>query len=119
MKLVKKAIGKKGITNGEDLSKLAKRLWGKRFIGVFVVKSLDNIPPLKEGDVAILNTDYHWYGIFKKDGKLYESDSYGMDRLGKRYKDKKPPSYFIQGKGGVDEMDCGTRLISNLLYDSQ
>jgi len=70
---------------------------------------------LKENEIAILNTNQHWYGIFKKNGTLYETDSYGEDRLGKKYIDKVPPAGFVQGANGIDNMDCGQRLLTNLI----
>lgn len=116
LKIVKKAIGKNGITNGEDLSKIAKKLFGKRFIGIYIINKQSHVPTLKNGQIAILNTSEHWYGLFKKDGQVYESDSYGIDEI-PRIRDKKPPEYFKQGRG-KDLMDCGSRLISNLYVDA-
>ena len=118
LKRIKKALGKSGITNGDDINKLAKQLFGDRFIGIFVIKGQSSVPTLKEGQIAILNKDVHWYAIFKKDGKLYETDSYGRDLLGPKYKDKLPPKSFIQGNGGVDNQDCGQRALTSLIFDA-
>jgi hypothetical protein len=118
LKLIKSAIKKKGITNGEDLHKLAKKLFGKRFIGIYVVKSINDVPTLKEGQIAVLNTNEHWYFALRKHGKLYESDSYGIDELGPKYIDIKPPKNFIQGNRGIDNMDCGQRAITNMIFDA-
>lgn len=117
--MVKKSIGKRGITTGADLDKVAKKLFGKSYRGIFLIESEEDrerVPELKNGELAILNTNEHWYAIFKKGGKLYESDSYGMDRMGRKYKNKYPPKSFIQGAAGKDQMDCGQRAITNLIY---
>lgn len=113
---MKAAIGKNGITNGADLSKVAKKLFGKRFIGIYLINTQTQIPSLKEGQIAILNSNQHWYGIYKKNGVIYESDSYGIDEI-PSIKDKKPPIQFRQGRG-KDLMDCGSRLITNLYFDA-
>lgn len=74
------------------------------------------MPTLKEGQIAILNSNEHWYGLYKRNGKTYETDSYGVDNI-PRIKDKEPPEYFKQGKG-KDLMDCGQRLLTNLMMDA-
>lgn len=96
--------------------RIAKKLFGRRFIGVFVVAKPSDAPKLKEGQIAILNTNEHWYGIYKKDGSTYETDSYGTDNL-PHIRDRKPPEYFRQGRGR-DLMDCGQRLLTNLALDA-
>jgi len=116
LKIVKAAIGKDGITNGADLSKVANKLFGKRFIGIYLINKPSDIPSLKEGQIAILNSNEHWYGVYKKNGVTYESDSYGIDEI-PNIRDKKPPVYFRQGRG-KDLMDCGSRLITNLAMDA-
>lgn len=118
MSIVKQIIGKNGITNGEDLSKIAKQVFGTRFRGVFVVNKPQDIPTLLPTQIAILNTNMHWYVAWKdKNGNLFESDSYGIDELGPKYKDKRPPKTFLQGKG-KDLKDCGSRAIVNMIFDA-
>lgn len=119
LRRIKKQLGKEGITNGKDISDLAKELFGDRFIGIYIVKTNKDVPELSKNQIAILNSNNHWYAIFEKNGKLYETDSYGRDMLGPKYIDDVPPKSFIQGQNGIDKMDCGSRLLVNLIEDSK
>lgn len=112
LKTIQSKIGS-GITDGEQLSRIAKKLFGKRFKGIYPIKTTRDVPPLKEGDIAILNRNMHWFGAFRKGGKLYESDSYGIDELGRGYIDKKPAGSFLQPSTTTD---CGSRLLVNLFF---
>ena len=89
-------------------------IFGKRFIGIFpisgTVGNARGVPHLKEGEVAILNRNVHWFTAFKKNGKLYESDSYNIDELGPKYADWKVDKTWIQKPG---ETNCGQRAILN------
>ena len=108
----------KGITNGEQIISEGKRLFGKKFKGIYPIEgsstppfthNTKGIPALKNGEVAILNTDTHWYPVWKSKGKLYEGDSYNIkNRLGSKYIDYKNPKNFIQGPG---EANCGPRSL--------
>jgi len=127
---IQKQIGT-GITDGEQLSNIAKRFFGKKFIGIYPIRSIrsvegtsmeqgtskeqaaNDVPPLKEGQVAILNRELHWFGAYRKNGKLYESDSYNIDELGRKYKDKDVGKGFIQPPSTAD---CGSRLLVNLYF---
>lgn len=107
-------IGSNGITDGEQIETIGKKLFGKKFKGVFLVKTKSEAPSLKEKEVAILNTgSLHWYAIWKKNGKLYESDSFNIERLGLKYQDAKVESCFVQK---LKDTNCGQRSLSNAWY---
>jgi hypothetical protein len=107
-------MGRTGITNGEEISKIMKELFGKRFIGIVQWKSTKDVPPLKEGEVVILNKDVHWTAAYKLHGKLYEVDSFNRDLLGSKFKDDRAPASFRQTPTTAD---CGQRTVSLLVRD--
>lgn len=81
--ILKKMYKKVGKTTTYDstLNKVGKKLFGKRFLGVF---SSDRIPKLKKGDMLIANLDKsyesgsHWVGIvMDKKGITWVYDSFG------------------------------------------
>jgi hypothetical protein len=89
-----------------------KPLFGERYIGLFEWRSPADVPKLSEGQVAILNRQIHWTSVYKKNGKLYEIDSYNRDMLGASFKDDKLPSSFKQP---FNTADCGSRTIALLI----
>lgn len=94
-------------TNNRELERMGKALLDN-FKGVYLFDQ--KIPELKEGECCIKNTDNHWIAIYRKDGKLYEYDSFGRDMIGKKYKDA--------NKGiEQDPMSniCGQMSLSHLL----
>ncbi len=113
LKWIKGQIGRTGITTGEDLEKILKPVFGKKYIGIYMWNRPQDLPVLREGEVAVLNKDTHWTAIYRKDGKLKEIDSYNRDLLGAKYKDDKVPSYFKQP---IDTADCGQRTLAKLIY---
>jgi len=110
--LVHKLIGNK-ITTGSDLYRLGKKLIGDKFRGIFTRR---DIPKLNEGESAILNvpSNEHWISIFKKNGKLYEFDSFGRDMLGNGYTDfNTKDDNFDEQK--IWQSDCGQRSVALLM----
>jgi hypothetical protein len=91
---------------------LANELFGRTFRGVFGDK--DKMPILKEGECAIINKPHnqHWIGIYRKNGILYEYDSFARDMLGSRYKDSDFDGIADQK---IKESNCGQRTISHLV----
>ena len=112
MAAVKHFVHKQGITSGSDLDRVLKPIFGKKYLGTYPIRSSRDVPYLREGELVVLNQNVHWFGAFKKGGKLYESDSYNIDELGKGYIDKKVPRSFIQPPTTAD---CGQRLCVNLI----
>jgi len=109
---IDKAIGKTGITNGSDIDKIMKPIFGTNYIGIVRWKSPKDVPYLEEGQVCILNKDTHWTATYKKQGKLYEIDSFNRDLLGSKYHDAKVPKSFVQPPFNTD---CGQRAMSELI----
>jgi hypothetical protein len=89
------------------VDKVAKKLFGKRYGGLFLASE---IPFIKNNTFVILWREGHWFVAYKKDGRLGEADSYGDDRLGRKYKDLKIPKSEVQKD---DEFDCGQNSILN------
>lgn len=79
-----------------------------------MVKTKSEAPSLKDKEVAILNNGQtHWYSIWKKNGKLYESDSFNIERLGPKYHDAEVPSCLLQK---ITEANCGPRSLLAAYY---
>ena len=112
--MVKKLLGKQGITTGDDIDKVMKPLFGDRYVGIVEWKSANDVPQLKEGQVAILNHAVHWSTAYKKGGKKYEFDSYGRDLLGQGFADARLPSNFLQP---FTTADCGQRSLAWLIKE--
>jgi len=79
----KKLYGVKGTTYSDDLNRIGKTIFGKKFIGVFAV---DRVPKVNMNEAyAIVNTDpqskkgEHWVGLYKKGTKIYIYDSFGRE----------------------------------------
>lgn len=78
-----KRIGK-GVTYNDQLEKIGKKMFKKKFRGVF---ASDKIPELRKGDLLIANLDKsyekgsHWVGIGRdrKDGIVWVYDSFGRN----------------------------------------
>ena len=79
---------------------------------VFEFSTPKDVPYLEEGQVCILNKDTHWTATYKKQGKLYEIDSFNRDLLGSKYHDAKVPKSFVQPPFNTD---CGQRAMSELI----
>lgn len=107
---MERQLGKTGITNGEELDTLARRLFPPDvYVGIVQYETIADLPPLKEGQFALLNSDLHWTIIYKKNGILYEFDSYGRDMLGRGYRDARFPKSFKQT---MNEMNCGQKSLA-------
>jgi len=119
---VEEMVGTTGMTNGDQITQAARKVFGKRFKGIYPVHlsnepsarrtGSQGVPKLKEGELAMLNEDLHWWMIFRKHNKLYETDSYNLDHL-KNYIDVKQPKSFIQGPA---EANCGQRAIVDAYF---
>ena len=108
LKLVESIIGNR-ITNGGDLYRVAKQLFGDKFLGVYDHK--DKIPKLKNDECVIINqpTNQHWIGRANVNGKVYQYDSFNRpDFVGG----------FINGDENnepdqrLDEANCGARVLA-------
>ncbi len=113
-------------TNSIQLHKIGKRMFGKKFRGVF---ASNEIEIMKSGEYAIVNLDdsskpgSHWVGLVKCRGRSYIYDSFGR----KTYKIL--PELIQSGNGVILETendpeqemiqeDCGQRSLSFLkVYD--
>ncbi len=100
-------ISKYDTTTDDELKVLGRKMFGKKFRGVYL-KGKE--PKLKNNEMAVLNTgEGHWFGIYKKNGKKYEWDSFSQDIMGKNYKDshgKKPVQKY-------SETNCGQRVLAH------
>ena len=120
-----KLLGR-GVTYGSDLAKLAKKMFGKKFRGVFASNQLE---PLKSQDgYFIYNLDKsdepgsHWIGVVKDKKGILVYDSFGRDT-----KEIIPGVYSIgnrisetedDAEQKIYQEDCGSRVISFLkVYD--
>ena len=126
-------------TYGSDLEKLAKSLFGVKFLGVF---PSDKIPKIPKGYYAIVNLDEadlkgsHWVAIVGDGGKVLVYDSFGRDarKLLPEYSKKieligtdlhgsKKHKKKLKKHGVTDtdaeqapsEKNCGARVISALI----
>lgn len=115
LKTIEKKIGE-GLTTGDQINMIGKQYFGSKFKGIFPIRGPQDVPQLKEGEVAILNKDVHWWPVWKKDGKLYEGDSFNRDLLGAKYRDVKQPPGFKQK---LNESNCGPRAITNAYFALQ
>ncbi len=119
-----------GITYGGQLAKLAKKLFGSKFKGVFAA---DEIAPLRSQDgYFIYNLDKkdepgsHWIGIVKSPQGILVYDSFGRDT-----KEIIPGVYSLGNRKDISLQDteddaeqkewqdnCGARTIAFLkVYD--
>jgi len=125
----KKQYGVKGTMYSDDLERIAKKIFGSRFISV---ASVDTAPKAKSGQMAIINvspsTDpkgSHWVALYKqgKEGKqtIYIYDSYSRDSksllptLVKQIKGKGMKyvdSDRLDKEQTVTERNCAIRSIS-------
>ncbi len=116
-------------TNSTQLHKIGKRLFGKKFRGVF---PSDMIPKMKGGEYAIVNLQNqyqpgdHWVATVKSKGTTYVYDSFGRKTF------KILPELVQSGNGviletendpeqdlnGTVEENCGQRSFAFLkVYD--
>ncbi len=125
LKMIHKKYGNK-TTSSHELHKIAKKMFGRKFIGVF---ASDQIPVMKTNQYAIVNLDTHlepgshWVGVVKENDKTYVYDSFGR----KTFKILK--ELIHSGNGVILETendpeqlrledDCGQRTLSFLcVYD--
>jgi hypothetical protein len=90
-----------------------KPIFGKHYKGIYTWETRNDLPVLKNNDVALLNKNIHWTAIYKKNGKLYEIDSFNRDLLKDQYIDNKLPGGFKQNN---NEANCGQKTIALLIY---
>ena len=112
------------ITTGEQIDGyLKKKFTPKTYRGIIIDLNTENIDdfikddPLRNNQFYINNYMRHWTAIYKKKNKYYEFDSYNRDMLEDDVIDKKISNKDIQGKGGIDDGDCGQRTIAFLLNE--
>lgn len=72
----------------------------------------EGVPKMREGQVALLNENTHWWALIKKNGKLRELDSYNIDHI-KSIPDIKQPKCFVQKS---NETNCGPRALTMAYY---
>ena len=111
LQLVERLIGNR-VTTGYELSNLAKKLFGSKFLGVYDWK--DKMPHLKVGDCIIVNkkSNEHWIGTANVGGTIYTYDSFGRpDYIGGHVdgdEDGEPDQI-------ISEQNCGARVLSWLV----
>ncbi len=113
-------VGNKS-TYDEELNKVGKKHFKKKFKGVF---SSDNIPILKNKEMLIANLDEesgpgsHWVAVAKENDILWVYDSFGRDIheiLPSIYKGKgnvKSTERDVEQK--LEEDNCGARCLAFL-----
>lgn len=115
-----------GVTYGSELAKLAHKMFGSEFKGVFAANEIEKLK--KEDGYYIFNLDKrdepgsHWIGVVKDSGNILVYDSFGRDT-----KEIIPNVHsignFIQDTENDAEQknwqeNCGARVISFLkVYD--
>lgn len=114
--LVTRLLGN-GVTSGDDLDRVAKKIFGNVYQGI---RTTDNLPLNKE---IKNNTFYivwkgvegetgHWMSIWKKNGKPYEFDSYESEDLSPEYINYNIPNKERQT---VYETNCGEQVLSRMM----
>jgi len=114
-------------TNSDELHKIGKKLFKRKFAGVF---ASDQIPQMRGGQYAIVNLDdssqpgSHWVSLVKESDKMYVYDSFGRKTI------KILPNLIQSGNGVVMETEndaeqkkveenCGQRSLASLcVYDN-
>jgi predicted SpoU family rRNA methylase len=114
----------KTTTYGDQLYKVAKKIFGKKFIGVF---PSDKIPKkIKKGCLLIVNVDKssesgsHWLGVCKDKtkGKILVYDSFGrsiheiLPSIKGKGRNVKSTEYDKEQK--IKETNCGARCLAFL-----
>lgn len=124
MKMLTPYIGINTTYSGE-LDKKGKRIFGKRFKGVFPA---DRLPTLKNREMYIANLDNHnekgshWVAVYHSNGKNYVYDSFGRKskKIFKSIYGKgrvKDTQYDAEQK--VHENSCGLRsMVALYMFDN-
>jgi hypothetical protein len=105
------------ITNGGVLSDIARRLFGEKFKGLYVIG--DRLPVLKEGESIILNqpSDVHWVGLVRVNGQTYKYDSFNRKSFIGGYVngdyDNKPDQKQWEANCGQRTLAWLTTVLSN------
>jgi hypothetical protein len=119
---IKQTLGN-GTTNSDELTKLGKRLFGKKYKGTF---SADTIPKMENETYAIVNLDKsskggsHWIALVKRKDEIVVYDSFGRRTV------QILPSLLQSGNGIIietendaeqkkHEQDCGSRCLASLM----
>lgn len=121
-----------GLTYGSELAKLATKLFGSKFKGVYSSDEIDNLKAEKSG-YFIYNLDArdepgsHWIGIVKKNNSILVYDSFGRSTkviapniysIGNKNTKIKIADTEYDAEQKITEEDCGSRVISFLkVYD--
>jgi hypothetical protein len=69
-------LGEKA-TYDHELKKIAKLIYGSKFIGVFAKDDIKKYSNIKNNQSAIINTNLHWVAIYKNGDTLVVYDSFG------------------------------------------
>lgn len=110
VKAYEKALGK-GPSFSKELNMLGRKLFGKRFVGVF---PKDRQPSLKRGECLIFNLDKHnlpgshWVAKYHTGTKNFIYDSFGR-KIGKGKNDINSDLDAEQKKS---EKNCGPRCLA-------
>lgn len=110
MKYAESILGD-GITNGNQLEKLAKEVFGDKFKGVYGTK--DKLPLLGTNECVIINKpdNVHWIGIYNKNGDIYSYDSFNRPDFIGGYRNSDFDGLPDQS---VLEKNCGARVIAQM-----
>lgn len=133
LKEIHKKLGK-GITYGSELAKLAHKMFGNKFKGVYAANEIKDLKNLDEG-YFIFNLDKrdepgsHWIGIVKSKIKNSDKPKFSIlvyDSFGRDTKEIIPNVYSLGNikdtENDAEQLiwmsDCGSRVISFLkIYD--
>lgn len=126
LKIIESQIGS-GLTYDSELEKLAKKLFGSKFKGVYAADEINEIKKAKEG-YFIFNLDKsdepgsHWIGVVKTPKSLLIYDSFGrkskmiipnLHTIGHTITETEDDAEQL-----INEDNCGARTIAFLkVYD--
>jgi hypothetical protein len=126
LKIIEEKLGN-NITNNIELTKLGKKIFGRKYIGTY---SADKIPKMSNNKYCIVNLDNsneagsHWIALVKNHDKVMIYDSFGRKTISIL------PNLVQSGNGYIVESEndpeqkiiennCGQRCLSWLLvYDN-
>lgn len=110
LKLVEQVIGHTGETNGAELDRVAKFVFGDNYKGIY--DSKDKRPKLRTGQMLIINkpTNQHWIGLAKVKGKTYQYDSFNRKMI--KSGGYLNGDYDNRPDQRLDQANCGHRVIA-------
>lgn len=114
LKEVNAMVGTGDSTSDTQIDNTMKEVFPNKYMGIFVDSKPAHVP---EGKIAILFDGPrelgHWRAVYRKNGVLYEYDSYQRDVEGATYRDGWKETKVR--KQGPHETNCGQRTINFLM----